>query len=436
MGRWVIPLILAGLIGAGQEAGIDRVRRSRLENGLTVLLRPVEGTGDVALVVLYSIGGDHDPEGRSGLAHLVEHLYVTAAAGEGEARTAQEYMQRYPLGWNAQTGDDYTVFATVFPKEALDEELEDAASRMGDLRVEAADLEREKERLLQEVSNMFGGLPALAARNLAGEKVRPTPLGGRKGGLGKDVEAITLEEVQRRWERLYKPANATLVLIGAFDPREADGVIARRLGPIPPGEAVPEHPAPGEPVLGGTEEVRVKSIVPNATGTACLAYRAPSPESDLYPAFLVLLTRMIRATMSWGGQPGQPRPVEVSFALLDDPAKIYVTGPVRKGESAEETVRRLETFVADRIAPDLQPGEAVGVRNLYGLFLWADSLGDPILVRNLYGVAFAIGRREQIGFDPGTIKETLGRLTSKEIHAAGKSVFSRERAGAVIAHPK
>jgi hypothetical protein len=52
-----------------------------LENGLTVILRPIKGSGSTALVVLYAIGNDHDPIGKSGLAHLLEHVYVTAAAG-------------------------------------------------------------------------------------------------------------------------------------------------------------------------------------------------------------------------------------------------------------------------------------------------------------------------------------------------------------------
>lgn len=51
-----------------------------LDNGLTVILRPVPVANEVAVVVLFDLGGDHDPVGRSGRAHLLEHLYCTAAA--------------------------------------------------------------------------------------------------------------------------------------------------------------------------------------------------------------------------------------------------------------------------------------------------------------------------------------------------------------------
>ena len=97
----VLVAALTGVVGAAEQ----KAEEHRLENGLTVLLRPMDGAQQVALVVLYSVGGDHDPEGRSGLAHLIEHLYVTAAAGATRARTIAAYVQRYPAGWNAQTGD-------------------------------------------------------------------------------------------------------------------------------------------------------------------------------------------------------------------------------------------------------------------------------------------------------------------------------------------
>ena len=70
-----------------------------------------------------SLLDDHDPEGRSGLAHLIEHVYMSAAAGNEKARTSDEFMRRYPEGANAQTGNRYTVFATVFPATDLDREL-------------------------------------------------------------------------------------------------------------------------------------------------------------------------------------------------------------------------------------------------------------------------------------------------------------------------
>src|SRR5262249_20184880 len=143
--------VLRQLGGAGEAPTPDptpaATQQFQLDNGLTVMIRPIQGAGDVALLVLYKVGGDHDPRGRSGLAHLVEHLYITAAAGADPARTAEAFFQRYRAGCNAQTGDRYTVFATVFPKGDLEKELTEVAARIGDLRLTAADLDRQQPRL-------------------------------------------------------------------------------------------------------------------------------------------------------------------------------------------------------------------------------------------------------------------------------------------------
>ncbi len=201
--------ILAQLAGARAPASPPAAAGAQftLDNGLRVKIRPIQGATDVALLVLYDIGGDHDPQGRSGLAHLVEHLYVTAAAGDLPARTADAFFQRYRAGCNAQTGDRYTVVATVFPKGEFEKELTEAAARMSDLRVMSLDLDREKPRLLVEVANMFGRLPALGVVNVARELIRPTPRGGRKGGLPEHFQTITLDEVRARWKQYYKPRN-------------------------------------------------------------------------------------------------------------------------------------------------------------------------------------------------------------------------------------
>ena len=74
-----------------------------LDNGLTVILRPIKGTESTALLVLYSIGGDHDPAGKSGLGHLLEHMYVTAAAGP--AKCAIRRGLREPVSRRCQWAD-------------------------------------------------------------------------------------------------------------------------------------------------------------------------------------------------------------------------------------------------------------------------------------------------------------------------------------------
>jgi len=424
----VVVAVLTGVVGAAEQ----KAEEHRLENGLTVLLRPVDGAQQVALVVLYSVGGDHDPESRSGLAHLIEHVYVTAAAGETTARTIVEYVQRYPAGWNAQTGDSYTVVATVFATKVLQDELQDAAARMSDLRIQASDLDREKPRLLAELTNMFGGMPMLAARNLARERVRPTPARGRKGGVPDHVRALTVDEVRQRWRRYYKPRNALLVLAGGFDPRVAMPLIEKHFTPLPAGEPAPPPQPLGRPRLGTMEQVSVKPLRPNMGAQACLAYRAPSPGSELYAPFLLLVGRMWRAM-----RPGaEGKSIVVHYTPVDDPAWLGVSTPVGAEETAEEAVARLRAFVLAVTEPDLGPSELLTTKNMFAPLLGTADLLDAMLAQNVYGVAFSLGRRMQLGIDPEGLTKATEGVTNDDLRRAAQTIFAPDRRAAVVVTPE
>ncbi len=411
------------------------VERYQLDNGLKVILRPIQGARQTAMVVVYSIGSDHDPEGRSGLAHWVEHLYATAAAGTAKARTAEEFARRYPDGANGQTGDRYTVIAAVFPKKDLDDELKDAAARMGDLRITAGDLEREGERLFEELMNMYGGIPTLAAMNHARELARPSPFGGMHGGNPEHLDQITIDEIGAYWKRYYKPRNAILAMAGDLDPAAARAAIAAHFGGLPGGEPAPAPHEPGKPKLGTVTEQKTPFPIPGAQSTACIAYPAPQPGSDLYAPFLVLISRLWAGAskLGEGGVTGSP----VYFTPLDDGSIVAVSAGVQPGETAAKAIGRLETFVAETIEPKLRSNESVATQLQLGPFLGLTSQSDAFLSQNPYGVAFSLARREQLGLDPAKLKAALEALTEEDLRRAAAEIFAPARhAGAVISVAK
>jgi len=423
----LLPLVLIG-IGPGQAVDENRGNPPKeemfqLENGPTVILRPIKGAKETALVVLFSVGGDQDPSDRSGLAHLVEHLYVTAAAGEERSRTANELIQHYPKGSNAQTGDRYTVIATVFPENNLEKELQDAAARMGDLRITESDLEREKPRVLEELANMFGRIPSLGACNRARELARPTPRQGRKGGVPDQLKSISLKEIQDYWRRYYKPKNAILVLAGAFSSAEARKAVRASFSKIPSGEPAPAPAKPDQPKWGELQEITEKPVLDDDP-KICLAYSAPAPTSKLYAPFLVLVGRL------WTSAPkleNKPFHNPVRFAPLDDPEVIHVGSSVGKGENAKQAEQRVATFVAEAIKPKFDAKEIGQVKLQLGFFLGFADQPDLILAGNPYGVAFSLGRRHQLGINSNKLKNALEKMTEEELRQAAKEVFAPDR---------
>lgn len=412
--------------GGSAEPGMERFQ---LANGLKVIVRPIAGADRVALVVLYSIGENHDPAGRSGLGHMVEHLYLTAAAAGEEARTTSYLARRYPAGANAQTGDRYTALATTFPAADLGAELQDAAARMGDLRIMADDLDRERARLLEEVTNMFERVPALAALNNARELIRPAPSGGRYGGLPKHVRGASLEEVASHWQRYYKPRNAVIVLAGAVDPVAARREIEARFGGLPPGDPPPVPREFGPPQPGATRALAVNPLQPGEP-TACLAYRAPRPGDGLYAPFLVLVTRLWAGAHELGDVAALPSPVY--FTPLDDGTIVAVSAPARPGETAAQAFARLETFVARALEPPLGDGDLWATRARLGLHLGLDDFPDRLLAQNPYGVAFSLGRREQLGIDPTRLRRALDAVTDRDLRFAADAVFAPRRHAATL----
>lgn len=402
------------------------VEKYRLDNGLTVILRPVAGTEDAALAIVYDIGTDHDPAGQSGLGHLVEHLYLTAAAGLAPARTTEGLMGRYPRGMNGQTGDRYTLVAAVFPAADLADELTDAAARMGALRVEARDLDRERPRLLEEVDNMFANFPPLAAQNNARELVRPTPGGGRRGGAPEAVGRLTVDHVQRRLDRYYRPRNATLVLAGKVDPVAARATIGARFGLIPPGEPVPPASEPGPAALGTAREVATPAGNPGDPPTVALAYPAPRPDDPLYAPFLVLILRLWAGASELAG-PDEGSGLPVYFTPLDDGAVIAFISRAKAGESTDAATRRIEAFVARTIGPPLRPGEAGRAAEQLGQVFGTSPPPDSVLGANLYGVAFALARRQQLGIEPKPFNEALRAVTAESLQQAGERFLAPGR---------
>lgn len=406
----------------------EGAERNQLENGLTYILFPTDKAKHVALNVLFDVGESHDPEDKSGLSHLVEHLYVTSAAGKEPSRTVSQYMQRYRLGWNAQTGEDFTVIATVFEKSQLEKEIEDAANRMGALDPKQADLDREVPRLLEEVENMFSGMPKLAVLNHARDNVRPSSVGHRKGGLPAQVKLIGLNDVIHWWLDHYKPSNATLVLAGDFDPVTANALIEEHFAPIPSGKKPAVVDTPDLPNAGQIVTVNIKSKMPGIGFYAAIAFNAPLPGDEHYPACLVIVSRLFSQMMGGGYQ--------VMFSPLDDPYVISISAPLQPKMTDAESIAKLRTFLDDAIKKPITPKEKVMVKNMLGWFLGIGEFPAALFEGNLYGVAFSIGRCEQLGVDSKKLGKAIDGLTDKDIKAAALAVFDEKKQASVVVKPK
>lgn len=330
------------------------------------------------------------------------------------------------------------MVATVFPPASLESELKDAAARMGDLHIGEADLTREKPRLITEVGNMFGGMPAFAAWNLVRERVRPAPMQGRRGGLPDQVTALTLPIVQQRWERYYKPANATLVLTGSFDPKAARKAIQSDFGGISTGTPAPPAEKRSPAHTGTTQQVRVAALTPSPTPEVCMMAAAPLPSDPQFPAFLVLLSRLMRhaGEIGNGAATAGRFPPPVFYSGPTDPAVFSVGLPVEGRETARATVERLKAFTVRTIAADLQFDEVPMAVNQVGVAFDMGAIPDIVWAQNPYFLAFSLSRQRQLGIDGSRLTQALKAVTGADLRRCAQTVFSPSLWETVIVVPK
>ena len=396
----------------------------KLDNGLTVILRPVPTASKVALVVLFNLGGVHDPMGRSGMAHLIEHLYVTAATGETPARDARQFMERYPAGWNALTGFDFTVIAGVVEPAQFAEELTDVAARMSDLRITETDLEREVPRVLQELQNMYGGIPSLAGLNHARALLYPIPQGGQYGGAPAHVQTITLNELQQFWKDYYKPNNAFLIIAGKFDPAEARKSIHANFNQIPTGKQPPTQPPTPTAKTGGVHRITVKPMVKDATRIAAIGYTPPTIGNEEYAPFLIVVSRLWSSRQRTF-QMGKVQPVY--YIPLMDPTTFALQAELSDEEDSKTVLSELNQHLHTAFTSKLTPQDKQQTLNIF-----SSLFGKLERILDLQSFAFTVGRQYQLQIDNQALIDAVQRVTDADIQLLAASIFAPEKRVTVI----
>lgn len=278
-----LAFLLGATVAAAQPAAQASLSAPRLEyrvrtldNGLTVYSMPDPSTATVTVQVWYSVGAKDDPQGRSGFAHLFEHILsrktVNMPLGSMARLTEDIGGTR-----NASTAPDYTNYYETVPAAYLETMLWTHAERMArpvvDEAVFRAEREIVKEELRQRVlATPYGRLQRFVLFDNAFDR-HPY----RRPGIGsiEELDAATIDDARAFHEAYYRPDTATLVVSGNFDPAQLDAWVDRYFGPIArPAEPVRRYAA--EPDPRRTRARQVTAYAPNVPLPAIVwSYQAP-----------------------------------------------------------------------------------------------------------------------------------------------------------------
>ena len=282
MPRFAAVLLAATLLSpvpalaqAGRPAATTRVEpiaytQRTLPNGLRVYAIRDTKTANVSVQVWYDVGSKDDPAGRSGFAHMFEHLMF-----KGTRNLVNEQLDRLTEdvgGYNnASTDDDYTNYYEVVPANHLERLLFAEADRMATLVVDpkvfASERDVVKEELRSRVLAQPYGKLFYLYRPMAAYTVHPYA----RPGIGsiEDLDAATVEDIRAFHATYYRPDNAVLVVAGNFDPKQLDAWVDKYFAGI----KKPDRPIP-----------RVTVAEPEPTATK--RYTVYEPNTPL-PAVLV-----------------------------------------------------------------------------------------------------------------------------------------------------
>ncbi|MEU5212399.1 pitrilysin family protein [Streptomyces sp. NPDC020742] len=269
------------------------MHRLTLHNGLRTVLDPRPSALVTEIAVHYHVGYRSEPAGRSGFAHLFEHLMFQGSENVGRSDHHRIVNASGGVA-NAATHPDYTEYFQAVPPRALERVLFLEADRMRGPRLTEESLRTQIEVIKEEIrlnvtNKPYGGfpwplLPQVLYREFA----------NAHDGYGHfaDLERATVEEAEDFFAAHYAPGNAVLTLTGRFDPERVAALVDRHFGDLParPGAARPRQaePAP-ETDRHGTHHDPFAPLPAVAVG-----YRLPDPEAE-QRAYLahVLLARLL-----------------------------------------------------------------------------------------------------------------------------------------------
>ncbi len=245
---------LVGMVNAQKVDMLPKINfeEYRLKNGLRVILHEDKSTPIVAVNVWYHVGSKNEEAGRTGFAHLFEHMMF-----QGSKNYNDDYfipLQQAGANINGSTNPDRTNYYEVVPSNFLELALFMESDRMGGL-LEAmtmAKLNNQRDVVKNERRQNYDNRPYGTAFEKIASLIYPKdhPYSWTTIGSLEDLTNASMEDVQSFFKQYYVPNNASLVIAGDFDKKNAKMWVEKYFGPIAKGKDI-VRPNPKKPEIRG-----------------------------------------------------------------------------------------------------------------------------------------------------------------------------------------
>ena len=233
-----------------------------LANGLQIVFLEDHSTPIVHAEMWYHVGSKNEKPGRTGFAHLFEHMMFKGSKNV-EPEGHPSWISSVGGQSNAYTNEDSTVFWQTFPAQYLPLVLWLEADRLASLRIEEKVFQTEREVVKEERRMRVENQPYGRLNEIVYDQAfKQHPYKHPVIGSMKDLEAASIEDVREFFRTYYVPNNATLVLVGDFETKEATLLVEKYLGRVPKSPTPVPRDIPQEPPQKEERRVRLEENWP------------------------------------------------------------------------------------------------------------------------------------------------------------------------------
>lgn len=409
-------------------AGVDIPYESfTLANGLTVLVHTDRKAPIVGVTTHYKVGSKHEPRGRTGFAHLFEHLMF---GGSENVENFDEPLEAAgSTSTNGSTWYDRTNYVEVVPTGALDRALMMESDRMGYLLGAVTQDKLDKQRgVVQNEKRQGDNQPYGLAEYIVGDELLPVGHPYRHSTIGSmaDLAAADLTDVRKWFKDHYGPNNVVLALSGDIDAATARPMVEKWFGAIPRGPEI--RPVAADPVTLAapaareiTDQVPVTRISRNWTGPGINHPDATALRVGMYVLGGLASSRLDNALVR-----GDELAVRVSANALqfEQLSLLAAEMDVKPGEDRAAAEARFEKVIADLIAQGPTQDELTRAATQ----VVSGQIGALERVGNFGGKGMTLAEGLVYSGDPASYRKELAEiaaLTPERVRAALQTWLGR-----------
>lgn len=339
----------------------------KLPNGLKVVISEDHMAPVVTVGVYYNVGFRVEPKGRTGFAHLFEHMMFQGSANVKKFEHAK-FVEANGGSLNGHTDFDYTNYYETLPSNRVELALWLESDRMRSLDVSEENLKNQQNVVSEEVRVNVLNQPYQFFELIELWKNAFTNWNNSHNGYGDllEINAATIEDVRSFFKAYYAPNNAVLTIVGDVDVADVKKMVEKHFGSIP-SQPTPPPPDLTEPAQAKEKRVSQTDKLANLPALAT-GYHLPAQNSPDFPA-MALLVQILQGDDSSRWYQRLVKDKELTLDLTGGlnyfGNEFDYTGPMimttrttyKQGHTADEIVKEMDAVTADLVAKGITEKE-------------------------------------------------------------------------------